>query len=437
MHTAMTMTLAPQLRCALAPELRQSLRLLQMPAADLLSYLREAEENNPLIELEWPESCRASGRRGRGSYSELALPYELAGRGAGDTLEQAMLGQIRLSDAPESAKRSATFLAGNLNADGYLDIAVEEAARCLGVPVEAIEEGLCLLQSLEPAGIGARSLEESLLLQASHDGSAPAGFHRLVREHLTDLAKGRWKAIAKAMDMEERELQAAIKYLRSLNPRPGGAYASSDAPHVIPEAKLALVADDLNCTVRMAWPIRLRVRMFASEGGDAAGEWRRWVAASRKEAFRLKGMLRFRENAMHAVIVAIAARQSRFLREGPAAIRPLNLETIADETGYHLSTVSRAVRDKFVETPFGVLPLSRFFSAGLAGDGGSIVSARSVKHRIRSLIARENKSRPLTDIQLAEALRQEGISISRRTVAKYREEERLLPSAMRGFGAIE
>lgn len=436
MRTAMTMALLPQLRCALAPELRQSLRLLQLPTADVIAQLREAERDNPLIELEWRETNSLGGRAGGGFASRVGQGG-FKGVASGETLEQDLLSQIRLCDAPISEKRAAAFLAGNLSADGYLEISVEEAVACTGKSAADIESGLRLLQALEPAGVGARTLEECLRLQASRDAAAPDGVQRLIREHLPDVAGRRWKAIAKSMGTEETELRLIVRYLRGLNPRPGAAHRLPDVAYVIPEAKLSFVPGRSDPVVKDASPIRLRVRSLAGDGGEGSADWRTWHAAKRKEAFQLQGMLRFRADAMRAVISAIAVRQHRFLSDGPVAILPMKLEQIADATGYHLSTVSRAVREKYVETPFGVLPLSRFFSVGLQSDDGTEVSARSVKYRIRSLIERENKSRPLTDRQLADALLREGIAISRRTVAKYREEERLLPSAMRGAATTE
>lgn len=432
-HSVMTLSLLPQLRCSLAPELRQSLRLLQMPLAELLAYVREIERDNPLIELEPAEWLPYSGQRRRGGAGSDADRLDCwAERPESETLEQALLAQIRVSGASGEEKRAAAFLAGSLNEDGYLEPGPEEAAACAGLRLCDIEAGLALLQSLEPAGAGARSLKECLLLQASRDSSAPASVARLIRDHLDDVARGRRKAIARALGIGDEDAERAIRYLRGLNPRPGLAYGRAAIPYAIPEARLCRSETGEGVTVRPRRPFRLTVHPFSSDpGGGGSPAWRDWAAAKRKEAARLDDMLRFRTRAMTEVIAAIAGQQRRFLEEGEAAIRPLKLEQIAAATGFHLSTVSRAVRGKYVETPYGMLPLQVFFSARLENGRGGEASARSVKCRIRQLIAEEDKRSPHTDARLADLLRREGIVVSRRTVAKYREEERLLPSAFR------
>ncbi|RKP54100.1 RNA polymerase sigma-54 factor [Cohnella endophytica] len=434
MNQAMSMSLLPQLRCALAPELRQSLKLLQMPAIELFAYLRDVEQDNPLIELEFMEEPRMRRRRKtneRDTDSARDFPNIHSNRKSVETLEQKLLFQLRLDDAPIGVKRVAAYLAGNLNESGYLDIPLDEAANLGGFSLEVAQLGLRLLQSLEPAGAAARSLEECLILQVSRDRSAPPGIERVIREHLSNIAKGRRKAIGKALGMTESQTDQAIRYLRSLNPRPGLAFTVADTPFVFPEARLSGIRGESDFSVREAWPFRVKFHRLFGEAHDGSAEWRNWATVKRKEADRLDDMLRFRGRALRSVIVAIADAQRPFLMEGPAAIKPLKLEQIAASTGFHLSTVSRTIRDKYVDTPHGVMPLSLFFSTGLNGVGIDEVSSRSVKHRIRALIAKEDKGNPFTDLQLAALLRKEGVNVSRRTVAKYREEERLLPSAFR------
>ncbi|MFD0671415.1 RNA polymerase factor sigma-54 [Cohnella sp. GCM10027633] len=440
MNAAMTMSLLPQLRCSLAPELRQSLKVLQMPATDLIDYVRGLEQDNPLVELTWTESGRRISRRsdpyagGRGDF--------MASRSTGgtrDTLEQSLIAQLRLTDASAEAKKFAAFLAGNLNENGYLDIGLEEASACMGASLGAIEAGLRLLQSLEPAGVGARTLAECLLLQMHRDELAPPVAARLAETHLNDIAGGRWKAIARATGVPDEELRRAVRYVRSLDPRPGAAYAGADVPYVIPEAKLSAVPE-VSARARLEqWTPRIVVHSYAGAGAKDRGsrEWQAWLAAKSKEAAGLKEMVRFRSHALTSVILAVAHEQRYFLTDGPSAIRPLKLEQIAAKTGFHVSTVSRAVQGKFVDTPYGVMPLSRLFSASVASDRGGPLSARTVKLRVRALIAGEDKRSPLTDKQLADRLREEGMAISRRTVAKYREEERLLPSSMRAQRPID
>lgn len=407
--------------------------LLQMTTADLFSYLREAEQDNPLIQLEEADwlsyGAKQSGAVGhRSSGADLA-----AFRMERETLEQALHAQIRLTNAPRMEKMAAAFLAGNLNESGYLDIGLEEAGSITGLEMNVVEAGLRLLHTLEPAGSAAASLKECLLLQASRDNSAPRFVKELIQSHLGDVAKRRWKIIGKSLGISEQEMEGAVRYLRSLNPRPGLHYGNSDDLYAIAEIKLRRSEDGSGFVIRESAPFRISFHALGLDAGAGPRAWHDWVEAKRKEAGVLEGMLRFRMRALTAVTAAIAVQQQRFLDEGAAAIRPLKLEQIAAETGFHLSTVSRAVRGKHVDTPFGVLPLNTFFSNGLESDRGEEVSSRAVKYRIRGLIAGENKQRPLTDARLAALLHEEGLIISRRTVAKYREEERILPSTFRSM----
>lgn len=430
------LVLVPQLqqRLVLSPELRQSLKILQMSATSFMEHIREMEADNPLLEVEWPDACRLAARSGaKHSGKRMSasgeFPYAAA---AGATLEQILASQIRLADASAQVKRAARYLAGNLNDDGYLVIPLAEAAAELGMPLRIVEESLRLLQSLDPAGIGARNLAECLLLQAARDPDAPVGFERLASSQLTNVAKGRWQEISRSLGLSREQVLDAVRYLRRLNPRPGLPYAVRVVPYVVPEARLALTHDGRTEIRYAGWSypkIAVRTGWREMEGGTSA--WRSWLERKRREAERLAASVAFREHTIRAVIRAIAEEQQAFLAKGSAAIRPLTLQKVASRIGCHTSTVSRAVRDKFVETVYGVLPLERFFSSRLDSEDGDEVSSRAVKCRIRSLIEHEDKERPMSDRDLAEALQREGIRISRRTVAKYRAEEKLLPASLR------
>lgn len=432
------LVLAPQLqqRCVLSQELRQSLRLLRMSAVELAEFVREMERDNPLLEVEWPDALVSAGRRS-GASSGSGRGVHGAGFGSvaaalPDTLEQVLASQIRLADAAPPIKRGAVYLAGNLNDDGYLTIDLIEAADALGMPLPDAEASLSLLQSLDPAGVGARTLAECLLLQAARDSGAPPCFEQLVQDHLRDVAKGKWRTIAHALKIGGDEVTEAVRYLRRLSPRPGLAHAARSVPCILPEARLAL-APDGRTEIRYG---RGSVPRIIAQSGwpDARGggpAWRTWAERKAREAERLAEHLAFRERTVRGVIRAIADEQQAFLAAGTAAIRPMTLEKVAVRLGCHPSTVSRAVRDKFVDTDYGVMPLERFFSSRLDTADGEEVSARAVKTRIRCLIEQEDKRRPMSDAELAAALQREGVRISRRTVAKYRMQERLLPSSLR------
>lgn len=441
MLQGMSLLLQPQLKFVLSPNQRQSLELLRLPAPELADRLREWERTNPLLEIEWPEDrCLwTAGERER-RYRANAEPPSAYPDAAGsrspaetDTLERELLAQIRLSGRPPAERAIASYLAGNLNEAGYLTVTAEEAAAWLNRPEAAVRQGLRLLQSLEPAGVGAFGLVECLLLQAERLEGAHLALETLIREHLPDVARRKWKELGRALRLGPEELAAAIAQLRSLHPKPGAAYGRGPVPYAVPEARLFVAAREGGrdrVAFRAGAQPTVRLRSFPRGGSEA---WCRLLEERRQEAAGIRDGMRFRARTLRAVILAVAEEQRDFLKEGHGALRPLKLETIARKVGCHPSTVSRAASGKYVETPFGLIALGAFFSAGLnATDSeGEEVSARAVRGRIRALIGSENPSRALTDAKIAEALALEGVRISRRTVAKYREEMGLPSSAQR------
>jgi RNA polymerase sigma-54 factor len=434
MLQGMALIQQPKLRFVLAPELRQSLHLLQLSMVELHAYIREHEQNNPLLEVEWPQEMSLSSlNRSAFVQDRQTVEHWYRHGRSGESLEQDLLSQLRMTNVSREMKRAAAFLAGSLDEDGYLTLELEEAAHSLSLPVPLVERGLRLLHSFEPAGAAARSLAECLLLQFNRNPTAPRVMERLVQEHLVDVAKGRWKLISRSLGLREEEIAEAVQYMRTLNPKPGLSYVDSPIPYVWPEARLVRVGEQSAAKLLRSWMPTVTLHPLAREisayGGSS--EWRRRMELKRKEASLLIEGLSFRKHTLRSVIYAVAVEQQSFLLHGPAFIRPLKLEQVAARAGFHLSTVSRAIRDKYVETDFGLFPLSRFFTVGLETDGAGEISSRSIKYKIRAMIGNENKSQPLSDSELAEALQGEGIRISRRTVAKYREEERLLPSTLR------
>ena len=406
--------------------LEQHASYRQLLASDVLE--RSSEELTSLIEQHRMDnpSLRVP-RHARGAVDARALVERLAA--PPDSLPEHLLGQLRLrvSDARERAL--AAWLIGNLERDGYLREPLDELAARVDASLAELERALALVQSLEPVGVGARSLAECLLLQLQSEAPSDAVAIQIARSHLKLLAAGREAELAARLDVSLERVRAAIRAIRRLEPRPGRPFgAAAAAPVVRPE--LAIVRADDGYAVVV--PEDEELPSLRGDGPRGAGphdeplvhQWRwQWRRAS-----CLIDALAQRRRTLRLVGEAIVARQHAFLDEGPAHLRPLALAEVAAATGLHPSTVSRAVANRYVDTPHGILPLRRLFATALPRDPERELSPARVQERIRALVRAEDPGLPRTDGELTSALADEGILIARRTVAKYREALGIAPS---------
>ncbi|MFD2611461.1 RNA polymerase factor sigma-54 [Paenibacillus gansuensis] len=484
MVTGVALHLEQGMRLALTPEMHQSIYMLQLSHQELSSYLYEQAESNPLLEIgEVPaagsgslterhrsragqnvrEVRQQAGEAGAGSFrpsgGKPGREPRAAARGGGassdplssvsgrgETLEESLLSQLRIAGIPDSLYGAAAFLAGSLNESGYLAEPLDALSAQLGCPLTVTEAALRRLQEMEPAGVGARDLRECLLLQIARDPGAPAAAWTLADRHLPELAQGRYERIAAAMGVTPEAVRAAAGYIRGLDPRPGAALGQVRSEYVIPDARVELdPAGEAGGSVSSGGTRRFTVRLLRglvpqikiSETYNKLPErmscqpTAAYIRDMSRSASMLLHNLEHREQTLYRVIEAVFSHQEGFLTDGPAGLKPLNLKQIAEQLGFHESTVSRAAQHKYVETPWGVHPLKFFFSTGIQTAEGSAASNVTVKARIRKLIDKENKGKPLSDQMLCDLLDREGIRLSRRTVAKYREEMKILPSVLR------
>ncbi|GIP21140.1 RNA polymerase factor sigma-54 [Paenibacillus sp. J22TS3] len=423
-----------RVKLAITPELKQSIHILSLSGYELIQYLQEQAMENPVLELEdnrdyylYRSKLRAKG--------EARPMQDMLGnvKGAQETLEAKLKSQLRLLSLPAEVYRAAAFLAGNLNEDGYLDMDMEDIQSPSSVSAELLETALEKLQSLEPAGIGCRNLKECLLLQIVRDPSAAPYAYEVVSGFLTELAKGNLGRIASDLKITKEQVQAAVRYIRGLNPRPGQTLTAFEQHYIVPDAVVERAGDSFTVALHASnlprlsmnrecreW-VSLKQSMEASAYLKDCMKSARWVIRS----------VEMRKATLLKVIYAIMEEQSAFLTSGVRSLRPLNLNTIASRLEMHESTVSRAVQGKFVFTPHGVFLLKYFFAAGLTTSDGSEASSRKVKARIKEIIDSEDRRSPYSDQKIVDILFSEGVQLSRRTVTKYREEMRILSSSSR------
>ncbi|WP_199615961.1 RNA polymerase factor sigma-54 [Paenibacillus alkalitolerans] len=438
-HQALQLGQQLNAKLHMTPELRQSIELLQLSAQELAAFLQEQSYENPLIEIEWSIASDGGSRKNvrKSSFGDrsddpcFAVPDDVD-----MTLERWVSRQLRLIPYSRDVYRAVMYLAGNLDDSGYLDVPLSQAASDLKLPEAVVAEALGLLQSFDPPGIGARDLRECLALQIRWDPSAPPLAYQIAVRHLPDLAKRRYESIARALGAELSAIEESAAYIRRLNPRPCISIAPGRLQNITVDAYVRL-EDDGRIAVALNERVLPKVSVrhdyvlhFRQDGAAYAEYFQRFM----KSANRLIDGLEQRNSTLLEVIAAIVELQRNFFAEGRTRLEPLTLKQVAERIGKHESTVSRTVKNKAIHTPRGVVELKRFFGGGLETDGGECVSAESVRERIKQLIDGEDKRFPLSDQQISRLLAGEGIRISRRTVAKYREEKRILAAALRRVG---
>lgn len=417
----------------------QSLGILQMNCMELREYVERETMENPMIELtETPRTAaetvgehRASGTLRDGYAAESAEnAIEAVAAPQDEDLYDYLRGQIDLRALTSEVRGAVETVLTGLDRDGYLEESREELSERSGQSVEAIAAAEELVRGLEPAGVGARTLAECLELQLLRRGGDELAL-AIVREYLPDMAQRRYRHIAEQTGRSAAHVQAACRTIRALSPRPGTFLDAGERPvYILPD--LAVTREDERLRVS---PIRQTPELALSKQYEelmrSAGqdpEVRRYLREKHRRAVALIQGVRQRTETLNACAERIVAHQQAFFDGG--ALHPLTMAQIAEETGLHESTVSRAVRGKYLQCERGVYPLGCFFTRALpASESG--VSAAAARDAIRELLRKENRKKPLSDRQITEALAADGIVLSRRTVAKYREEMGVPPASGR------
>jgi len=386
------------------------------------------EELNPEHRIPQPEY-----RRGRVGDEDPKMEAMANAAARTESVNEQLLQQWALAEVDDSIRRVGEHLINFIDDDGFIRTSLEEIADQASAKVdrELIEEGLEALQVwLEPTGIAARNLGECLQIQLeakeSEDPSLDFSVEKmLLSDFLEDIEQNRLPALARKSGLTIEEIQRAKETLKGLNPAPGRQLASSSPHFVIPDA-LVEYDDALDNYVVSLFDGQLpRIRISAryeamTKDGEVDKKTRDFVNENIRDARWLLDAIHQRQNTLLRVVNAVVAHQRDFLDQGPQALKPLPMSQIADQLGIHVATVSRAVSGKWIQTPRGVLPLRKLFTAGLETEGGQDVSGDSIKATLKNIIDHEDKHNPLGDDQLTNALKEKGIKIARRTVAKYR-----------------
>jgi RNA polymerase sigma-54 factor len=353
---------------------------------------------------------------------------------AGTSLQETLLEQVRLSDLPEEQRPVAEMIIGNIGNTGYLEASVDELAFSTNIPAEKVGEVLRIVQGFHPPGVAARDLRECLLLQLERAGAGDSTEHIIVRDYMDALGKRRIPEIARGMALEVGQIQAAIARISNLEPKPGRAFMPDDDRYILPEVFVQKLGDEFIVTTNNEQIPHLRISNTYKDimsKADSSAELREYIREKIRAGKFLIKSLHQRQQTILNIGREIVRRQREFMEKGIAYLKPLTMVQVAQEVGVHETTVSRAVSNKYIDTPQGVFVMKYFFTSGIQTASGAGMSNTSVKDMIADMFRVEDTAKPLSDQEIVKMLVAKGIVIARRTVAKYRTELNILPSNLR------
>lgn len=463
------------------PRLYQAMDLLYMPLLDLQQHIKQEMLGNPFLDLEEPGTAEdelakdrekekekeqeddeidweeilldgfdAGGRRAEYEEKEYYEPVPVESRDLADHLRDQL---ILLRLVPRQMLLGEEII-GNIDDAGYLTCSIEEVVDGLNdwireegqnwvedgevlqlITLDEGDELLRIIQGFEPPGIAARDLRECILLQLRDAGKDDELAYRIVCDYFEQLINHRWSEISKELAITPRDVQASADEISKLDPKPGLKYAAPSDNYIIPDLIVEKIDGDylvfLNDTSLPRLKLSRAYREIARDKSKFKGENKEFISNKLNSANWMIQAIEQRRQTMLKVMNFIVDRQRDFFERGVQYLRPLTLREVAEVIEMHESTVSRVTNEKFVQTPRGVLPLKFFFSSGLSTTSGEDVSARGIKAKIEKLVDEEEARRPLTDQAIVNILKEEGIQIARRTVAKYRDQLGILSARMR------
>ncbi len=468
----LSLSQSQHLQMVLAPQLRQSLEMLQVPMLELRAMIQQEIQQNPTIEevlIETPTVEIEPGSTEAEDTRELEFDkeFEMLARldeewrdyffqnlqnrpytqdddekrqflmdslPQRESLQEHLLNQLNLAGLAERDRQTGELLLGSTDDDGYLTVGLEELAESANMEVEHLESVLAVVQDFHPTGICSRDLQECLLTQLDRLGKRDSMSALIVSDYLKKLGGKKYNDIARSLKVTVEEVHAAVKLIATLDPKPGRLFTSDIPSYVLPEifvnkveGKWVIVMnDDQLPHVRISKHYRT---LLSSE--TTTNDVKSYVRERiRSGAFLIKSIHQ-RQKTIFRIATEIVERQTEFLEHGISQLKPLTMSVVSEAVGVHETTVSRAVSGKYMQTPKGIFELKYFFTPGIKTADGTEVSNKTVKEMINQLVAMEDEVKPLSDQEIVKLLTEKGIKIARRTVAKYRLVLRIPPSHMR------
>jgi len=455
-------------RMALTPQMRQSIHILQLPLLELKSYLEQQMEENPIL-----EDSQESEFKENVSDKEIQKLIELSSQDRKDsedyfntgyseeeikekqnyresliikqtTLQEHLLGQLGLQPLNEIDYKIGELIIGMIDENGYFQGAPEEVAGTLKVGPGDVQNVLSLIQTFEPVGVGARNLKECLLIQLDSKGKHDSLAYRVVENHLVDLAKNKTELIAKQLSAEGgsasggkvtvERIKEALKEISALEPKPGRSFGQVESRRILPDIIVEKIEDDYEITIngRGLPPLKISSQYKnLLKLKDTPEETKGYLKEKLDSALWLIKAVNKRQETIRRVAECIVQTQKEFFEFGCGHLKPLTMKEVARIVERNESTISRVANSKYIQTPYGIFELSYFFSGSFKTEAQEVVSTDAVKAQITTFIEDEDPKHPLSDDKIVTILRSQGLNVARRTVAKYREKLKILPSHLR------
>jgi len=462
----------------LAPQMRQSLKILQVAALDLRATIQEEMQSNPTLEempmddvslektatsndaeggpetdareeMEFKEDFRMLERIGQDWRDQMSDTGGVRPTSREDderrqhffdslttetSLSEHLMQQVEMAECTSAVREAVRYLVGSLDDRGFLTSSLSDLALLAGLPLETMQTAAKLLKSFDPAGIGAENLGECLLIQLAQKGREKSVAARIIRDHLELLVRRRIPDIARKMGLSTETIQEAIGEIGTLEPAPGRRFADDANRVVVPDVTVENDGGEWKIILNSDYIPRLRLSNTYKDliaKGTLAKQERDYLREKLRSGKFIINAIEQRQRTIERITREIIKHQHEFFEEGVSKLKPLTMTQIADLIGVHETTVSRALANKYIKTPHGVFEMKYFFTSGYQSDAGQSVANTSVKEMIADIIAGEDPGAPLSDQDIVGALQAKGLGIARRTVAKYREELGLLSSNLR------
>jgi len=458
----MRLELQLKLKQILAPQLIQSLKMLQMPLLRLEQTLRHELSTNPLLEeeeiAEHPDEHETEIAEENQQRDELEKidweaylgddsefhPHSFRERPEEQFdqlpvlepgLYEYLLEQLNFNKLTAEEVSIGEFIIGNLDESGLLTISVEEMADALKADPADVDRMLKLIQTFDPPGVASRNLRENLLIQLHFKKMENTLAWRIVDEHLDELDRKTHLQLARIMGVPVERVQDAMEQIKTLSPKPvQGRFVKAALP-IVPDLIVEQVGEEYIVLHNDRHVPRLRInsayRDLLKRGNNSPQETKKYVREKLEQARWLLNAVNQRRSTMVKVMSAIVDEQHEFFQKGVQYLKPLIMEDVAQKVGMNVATISRVANEKYVQTPQGIFEIKFFFNSGVARDDGNQMTKRNVKTRIQDIIDREDPARPLSDQEIFRQLKAEGIQLARRTVTKYREELKIQPARFR------
>ena len=465
-----SLILAQQL--IMTPQLQQAIKLLQLSRMELLETVNQEMETNPMLEEQPVEEAdeerglEEGGDKPEPIISEVTVkenaredvnwenylseyntgwaesPYQAkeiipfeSTKSEKTSLYSHLTWQLNMSSFKDVQREIGIHIIGNLDSDGYLKISLEEISEITGHSQEGVTKTLGLIQKFDPVGVAARNIQECLLIQAGFQDLGGTVVEKIILNHIDKLENKKYDLIAKSLSIPLEEVLSAVSIITNFEPKPGRRYNDEETIYISPDIYVFKVGDDYEIALNEDGLPKLRINAYyreilASKDSYQDGT-RQYIQDKLKAAAWLIKSIHQRQRTIYRVTESLVRFQRAFFDKGIAYLKPLVLRDVAEDIEMHESTVSRVTTSKYVHTPQGLFELKYFFNTAVNSIDGQSVSSESVKEHIKNIIKSENKAKPYSDKEVADMLKPLNISVARRTVAKYRETLRILPSRKR------